>query len=203
MSLDAEEVDLSKSFEKGMGYVALSRVRTLSGLKLLGMNKTALEIDENVLLFDEDLRRISALQAAELRKTPENTIKAEQDRFLAKIIPSRKVKAIKKTALEETEDLLRQKLTLKEMAKKRGVKVESLFENLEKIVALHGSGNLHHLKKEVSSVKFKKIMSVFKDMYSENRDYKLSPVKNKLGNGFSFNDIRLVRLFVLPNHDTF
>ena len=39
MSLDAAEIDLSKSFTCGMGYVALSRVRTLAGIKLMGINK--------------------------------------------------------------------------------------------------------------------------------------------------------------------
>ena len=44
MSLDAAEVDLGKSFEYGMGYVALSRVRTLSGLSVIGVNEMAFQV---------------------------------------------------------------------------------------------------------------------------------------------------------------
>src|SRR6202034_4105473 len=52
MSLDAIEVDLSRSFEPGMGYVALSRVRTLAGLTILGMNEAALQVNSDVLRYD-------------------------------------------------------------------------------------------------------------------------------------------------------
>jgi ATP-dependent exoDNAse (exonuclease V) alpha subunit len=56
MSLDAAEIDLSKSFADGMGYVALSRVRGLSGLSLIGMNNQALKISEEVLAQDVEFR---------------------------------------------------------------------------------------------------------------------------------------------------
>jgi ATP-dependent exoDNAse (exonuclease V) alpha subunit len=45
MSLDCAEIDLSNTFEFGMGYVALSRVRALSGIKLLGINDNALRVN--------------------------------------------------------------------------------------------------------------------------------------------------------------
>lgn len=48
MTLDEVEVDLSKSFAPGMGYVALSRVRTLNGLFLRGINQRALQVDPRV-----------------------------------------------------------------------------------------------------------------------------------------------------------
>jgi len=60
LSLDCAEIDLSRTFEYGMGYVALSRVRTLTGLKLLGLNDLALEVNEKMIEFDEELRSQSA-----------------------------------------------------------------------------------------------------------------------------------------------
>ncbi len=53
MSLDLTEIDLSKSFEYGMGYVALSRVRTLEGLSLVGFNQNALQVDPQVTELDK------------------------------------------------------------------------------------------------------------------------------------------------------
>ena len=59
MSLDNAEIDLSNTFGFGMGYVALSRVRTLSGIRLIGFKKDALRVDGEVLKFDINLRKES------------------------------------------------------------------------------------------------------------------------------------------------
>lgn len=60
MSIDAAEIDLSKSFVAGQGYVALSRLRTLDGLVLRGMNEQAFQVDEEILLYDMHLRKESS-----------------------------------------------------------------------------------------------------------------------------------------------
>jgi ATP-dependent DNA helicase PIF1 len=53
MSLDAAIVDLSRAFTPGMGYVALSRVRSLEGLYVTGMNNAALQMHPTIGEFDQ------------------------------------------------------------------------------------------------------------------------------------------------------
>ena len=57
MTLDAARIDLRKAFVEGMGYVALSRVRSLEGLSLVGINQMALRISQEALDIDETLRK--------------------------------------------------------------------------------------------------------------------------------------------------
>lgn len=56
MSLDAAVMDLGSAFEFGQGYVALSRVRRLSGLFLLGCNERALKVHPDILAQDRVFR---------------------------------------------------------------------------------------------------------------------------------------------------
>jgi DNA-binding transcriptional ArsR family regulator len=65
MTLDAAEVDLSKTFEKGQGYVALSRLKQLSGLQLLGVNELSLQLDPLARGADQRFQVISAEQEGE------------------------------------------------------------------------------------------------------------------------------------------
>jgi len=61
MTLDQAVVDLSKTFERGQGYVALSRLRDIKGLRLIGFNNRALEVDSLALKADKRFRELSML----------------------------------------------------------------------------------------------------------------------------------------------
>jgi hypothetical protein len=83
MSLDAAVIDLSRAFEYGQGYVALSRLRGLSGLHLLGLNARALQVHPAAVEQDESFQSLSqtALQAAQAAGS--EAIASRQREFLA------------------------------------------------------------------------------------------------------------------------
>lgn len=57
MTLDAAKIDLRKAFVEGMGYVALSRVRSLGTMYLAGINRTALQVSEEAQRIDLMLKK--------------------------------------------------------------------------------------------------------------------------------------------------
>jgi len=80
MSLDAAVMDLSHSFAYGQGYVALSRVRTLAGLFLLGWNERALLVDPIIQEQDRMMREQSAqVEKNWLARSTEDHAQQQQD----------------------------------------------------------------------------------------------------------------------------
>ncbi len=78
MSLDAAEIDLSRSFTPGMGYVALSRVRSLDGVYLTGMNAMAMKLHPAIFEFDALARAASQLLAEQTSDAPDETSQATE-----------------------------------------------------------------------------------------------------------------------------
>ena len=71
MTLDAARIDLRRAFVEGMGYVALSRVKNLDNLYLIGINRTALSVSQDAITIDGQLRQRCAkdkITYAELEK---------------------------------------------------------------------------------------------------------------------------------------
>ncbi|HEY4511264.1 MAG TPA: AAA family ATPase [Candidatus Paceibacterota bacterium] len=198
MSLDAVEVDLSKSFEKGMGYVALSRVRTLDGLTLLGLNDMALQVHEEVLERDAAFKKQSEDAEGELAALKAPEVTARQTAFLSKVSGKKEKKPKKISTFEQTRLLLPGRLSIKEMAKKRGFTEGTIISHLETLVeegTITADSDLKHLRPDPK--KFKKISTAFTTFSSKNDGaMPLSPVATLLSNIYSYDDLRLVRLFL-------
>lgn len=104
MSMDEAVIDLSRAFEYGQGYVALSRVRTLAGLVLLGLNARALEVHPHVATHDEILRATSeeaarafeSMSAEELAKLHANFIRSMGGTLEAKTSKDPKTVAVER-----------------------------------------------------------------------------------------------------------
>jgi len=145
MSLDAVEVDLSKSFEPGMGYVALSRVRTLLGLSILGMNSHALKVHPEVLTYDRHLRDLSKKAEQRIETIHGQDIQNRHNEFLAKVAPLhvmkdgkrvkiKKEKVPKESTISKTAKLLLQKKSLNEIAKARDMTTSTIINHLEELM---------------------------------------------------------------------
>ncbi|MFA6325228.1 MAG: PIF1 family DEAD/DEAH box helicase [Candidatus Paceibacterota bacterium] len=84
MSMDSAVMDLSEVFEYGQGYVALSRVRRLSGLHIINLNEKAFKVHPEILVKDkifkeeskEAIKIFSKLPVEKLKKMHSNFIKA-------------------------------------------------------------------------------------------------------------------------------
>lgn len=192
MSLDAVEVDLSRAFEKGMGYVALSRVRTLSGLVLRGMNEMALEINEEAFRADKRLQVLSK----EVKQKFESLDTAEKEKMAKDFIGKYGGKVVEKiSTYDQTKKLIADKYTVSEIAKERGFTRETVIAHLEKISKEDPDCDISYFKKEITPTKFKKIMIALEELDKGTGEVLLSPVKNKVGSNISFDEIRLARIF--------
>ncbi len=199
MSLDAAEIDLSRSFEKGMGYVALSRVRSLNGLSLLGLNETALQVDDEVMAFDERFREQSENHVSWLRNQGADKKEELKNDFISRIggiVRTPKVKKKKKDTVLETKKLLQEGLSIKEIATCRKMTIGTIISHLEKDKKLRRELSVSAIYRDISQDRLEEIKKAILSTKKENGEYRLSPVRSILGNYFSFDEIRLVRLLV-------
>jgi ATP-dependent exoDNAse (exonuclease V) alpha subunit len=202
MSLDSAHMDLSQTFEYGQGYVALSRVRSLSGLYLAGLNDRALEIHPEV--FEKDLefkekskmaeQNIIEINSAELEKIQNNFVKACGGQIGAG--RHKKTTVEKIPTQNKTSELLKDKKTFEEIAKERDMTLGTIIGHIEKLVSekkIDVEKDLAHIKKPKD---FEKIRKAFEEVYKKEGKMSLTPVFEKLGGEVSYDDLKVGRVFV-------
>ncbi len=201
MSLDSMEVDLSKSFTHGMGYVALSRVRSLAGMKLLGFNEMSLHVDPEVLQMDKKFQEMSQDALDDLTAMSAMEISEAQKEFMKKVEPDekKKIRNAEKKQKKSTEDItaefLEKKIPLAEIADARAVTGETIVSHIEKLREKNKCPGIAYLKNEFKYSELDNILSAFRDTDAKT----LFPVWNlliKRKTRTPYLKIRLARLFL-------
>ena len=209
MSLDSAVIDLSQVFEYGMGYVALSRVRSLEGLVLTGLSLNALNVDPKILKFDVKLKDASALASARLQKLGVKKIEQKIEENIiekegvlspeeAKIIQDAaklKGKKAKVPTHTITKNLLvAKKMSITEAAAERSITEGTIISHIQKILNEDAKikAKLKHLAPKPADVK---LVKNYKKLL---KDTKLGPIKYQLeseGIKLDFDYIRLCLAF--------
>ncbi|HRY62981.1 MAG TPA: helix-turn-helix domain-containing protein [Candidatus Paceibacterota bacterium] len=107
-----------------------------------------------------------------------------------------KTKKKKLTTVEITKNMLDEGKTLLEVSFERDLSSSTVLDHCEKIKLAYPEFNFERLAKIISPARQKKIKEALIKGGKEGGKYLLSPAKNKLGSGYSFEDIRLVRLLL-------
>lgn len=205
MSLDAAEIDLSKSFVPGQGYVALSRLRSLDGLVLRGVNPMAFAVHPEVMELDAHLLRESSKWEKVIARFDKKEFSKMHSDFISRVGGTNDKKEIEKNKKkieeggvfaervpthERTRALLDEYEDLKEIANERGLTLGTIITHLEKIVELGDRECIQKFKPKAGDLK--KISKAFK----ETKGTKLAPVNAKLKGEYDFDELRLARLFL-------
>ncbi len=208
MTLDAAEMDLSKTFEKGQGYVALSRVKSLEGLKLTGINQTALQVDPLALRADRRFRELSEeallkLRGEELEKMADQFVKksggiTSKDEIEENTQTLKKGKKIKrKSTYLVTKELIDQGYTLQEIAIQRKLSEGTIITHLIRISDLYPHTDLSRFKPSRSILN--KVGKIYKELVkkgSEDGRISLKPIFSQLNGALSYDDIKLALIFL-------
>ena len=141
MTLEAAEIDLAKTFEPGQGYVALSRLKELNGLKLLGINRMAIEVDPLAVKADRRFMELSneadMLKEEDFMKDWESHILSSggttDEKELKKHRNKKAAKEKKINTYQQTIELIKKGKTLKEISSERGMALTTIQGHILKI----------------------------------------------------------------------
>lgn len=200
MSLDSAEIDLSKAFAPGMGYVALSRVRTLEGVRLVGLSPAALQVDPAIRELDVGLRRESDENESMFAELTDAAQTELEQRFLTRIggsleeiEPSEAKRPEKKPpTILETKKLIEEGMTIEEIAKARGITTGTVIDHIDKLVSQNHAMTLDSIRPADDFIERVR-------EHHAKSEGRLTPIKYSLereGINVSFEEIKLALVFL-------
>ena len=201
MSLDAAHMDLSKTFEYGQGYVALSRVRTLAGLSLAGLNNRALEVHPEIKEQDSIFRTESENTQNSFAQISKEDLETMHRNFVLACggniekVRIQKKKKQKTSTFDLTLALFKNGKSVYEIAGERAINLSTVFSHLEK---LHAQKRLAapDIEEHISSELLRALPSIHAAFKELSPQLYLKPVFEKFDGLFSYDDLHFARLLI-------
>lgn len=201
ISLDEAVIDLSRVFEFGQGYVALSRVRRLAGIYLLGWNEKAFQVDSEVLEKDETMHHESSNAEKLYSGLPEDKLASMQQDFICACEGTVEIDEIilkpmdkKISTNEETLGLWQKGMDLAAIAAVRKLSEKTILSHVENLLkdGKIKKEELTRILPPAISSDLAKVHKAFKDLKTD----KLTPVFEHFKGKYSFDDLKIARMMI-------
>lgn len=196
LSLDEAAMDLSDVFEYGQGYVALSRVRRLSGLHIFGWNDRTFQVHPEIFARDQAFRLSSSAAEAALAQMSISDLQKIHDNFAARCGGQPESDDVDTESeldtYELTLSLWNQGQSLAEIVAARNLKAGTILSHLEK---LSRQGKIN--KTSLAGLLTPALVNALPEIHAALRELqadKLSPVFQKFAGRYSYDDLRLARM---------
>ncbi|MBY0538074.1 AAA family ATPase [Patescibacteria group bacterium] len=208
MSLDAVEVDLSKAFVFGQGYVALSRVRTLAGLKVLGLSVNALQVDPKIVRRDAGFKSESEAAEETFVALDPQDLATMHEQFVTALggkVPQAGEVKVKKTSFERVQKESTYALTrqfilegkkIATIAKEREMTVGTIISHVEKLAEEKQitAGDIKQIFEY--DVDVDEVVKNISEAITQHGSEKLKPLYEATGEQYDYEIIRLVRALI-------
>ncbi len=219
MTLDAAEMDLSKTFETGQGYVALSRIKNIEGLRLMGLNTMALRVDPLILHIDDRIKTASKRAGDRLKEFSQERLKMLFESHISNlggIVSKEKIDQEIQNIKEgkpshsayvtpthtKTKHLIAKSDTLLKLAQNRGLGKSTIVSHLARIKEEDPKIDLDKYKPDnalftrvddaVLKLKTKKL----KEHFSEDGSLRLKVLYEALDKEVSYDELQICMLFL-------
>ena len=214
MTLEAAEIDLSHTFEKGQGYVALSRLKTLDGLRLKGFNEQALELDSLAIKADRRFQELSSeaeehFENIDLTKQHNAFIRhcggtlneTEIQRNEKKLAKNGGKQNYAAATLDETRELFEEGYDIADIATERGLTPATIINHLGRLHKEQGLDiSVAHPGEEV----VEQVRKIYKRLtkrqdtehFNDDGSIKLRPIVELTSPRMGYDQVRLALLFV-------
>ncbi len=216
MTLTQATLDLSKTFEAGQGYVALSRLKSWDGLVLEGINRVSLELDPLAVKADKRFQELSEESEDWVAIHDEKSLKESHSNFIKKcggtndpeIIANNKIrtkkyykKEKKENTYKKTLDLIKLGKSLAEIAMERELSEGTIVGHLERIKEEDAEMDLDRFMPDRKILdKIQKTIQKVKsqnqeEYYDKEGNVRIGVLHKALNGSLDYETIRLARLF--------